>query len=89
MTRPQPLHSLHGRPCRGTTVLMSFAVLTLAAALAGGGLAGTSATTAAGAASEAEEARQGQQIEQQVKDKLQAAQEAEAAKRAAADKDSL
>jgi hypothetical protein len=55
--------------------------------LSGCGLAGTAASTAAGGASEAEQAREAKQIEAQAQLRLQQAQQADADRRSAAEKD--
>jgi hypothetical protein len=63
-------------------------LLIACAALSGCGLAGTATSTTVGAASEAQEARDAKKTEAQVQQKLDDAQRASAAQRAAAEKDS-
>jgi hypothetical protein len=59
--------------------------LFIAASLSACGLADTAATGAAGAASEVEQAKQAQRTEQQVRENVEAAQQAAADKLRAAD----
>lgn len=68
--------------------LLRMAAISLAAGmLASCGLADTAVSGAAGAAAEAQQARQAQQTEQQVRDQVQAAQDAAAAQRDKAEQD--
>jgi|HubBroStandDraft_1064217.scaffolds.fasta_scaffold246735_2 hypothetical protein len=68
-------------PAGGVVALLTCALLS------GCGLAGTAASTAVGGASEAEQAREAKQIEAQAQLRLQQAQQADADRRDAAEKD--